>query len=388
MEPLNIVGWLLRAGVAVAVLAGCVAAMRWLRAKRGGGDRLWTMLATEMTPQVAPLVMAVAALATLSALVPVGEMEPRAASLTLSLLGGAWVVLVAWAMTIVCRAFTVLVDWKYDVSVADNLGARQVHTKVKVLQRIVVVLIWFGALAGMLMQFERFRMLGGTLLASAGVLSIVLGLSAQKTFGSIIAGIQIALTHPINLDDVVIVEGEWGRIEEITFTYVVVRIWDMRRLVVPITYFLETPFQNWTRRSSEILGSVFLHVDYATPLAPLRAELLRLCQGAGELWNGKTCLLQVTEAGPQTMTVRALVSASDASRAWDLRCLVREGLVVFLQANHPGCLPRHRLVLEEGAGAINGEGQTENARPGDGHGDHGDNGDPAGEGRKATPSSG
>ncbi|WP_285905389.1 mechanosensitive ion channel family protein [Pseudodesulfovibrio pelocollis] len=348
MEPLNILGWALRAVAAAAVLAGCVAAMRWLKAKRGGSDRLWTMLATEMTPRVAPLVLAVAALAVASALIPTGGLEPGAASLALSLLGGAWVMLAAWAMTLVCRALTVLVDWKYDVSVADNLGARQVHTKVKVLQRIVVVLIWFGALAGVLMQFERFRLLGGTLLASAGVLSIVLGLSAQKTFGSIIAGIQIALTHPINLDDVVIVEGEWGRIEEVTFTYVVVRIWDMRRLVVPITYFLETPFQNWTRKSAEILGPVFLHVDYATPLAPLRDELLRLCQGAGELWNGKTCLLQVTEAGPQTMTVRALVSASDASRAWDLRCLVREGLVAFLQANHPGCLPRHRVVLEEG----------------------------------------
>ncbi|MUM76641.1 mechanosensitive ion channel [Pseudodesulfovibrio sp. F-1] len=349
MEPLNILGWALRAAAAAAVLAGCVAAMRWLRAKRGGSDRLWTMLATEMTPKVAPLALAVAALAALSALVPMGALEPGVASLALSLIGGAWVLLAAWAMTLVCRGLAVLVDWKYDVSVADNLGARQVHTKVKVLQRIVVVLIWLGALAGVLMQFERFRMLGGTLLASAGVLSIVLGLSAQKTFGSVIAGIQIALTHPINLDDVVIVEGEWGRIEEITFTYVVVRIWDMRRLVVPITYFLDTPFQNWTRKSAEILGPVFLHVDYATPLGPLREELLRLCREAGELWNGKTCVLQVTEAGPETMTVRALVSASDASRAWDLRCLVREGLIAYLRANHPQALPRRRVVLEQGA---------------------------------------
>jgi len=355
MEPMNILGWVLRAAAAAAALAGCVAAMRWLRAKRGGSDRLWTMLATEMTPRAAPLALAVAALSAFSALAPLGALEPGTASLALSLIGGAWVLLAAWALTLVCRGFTVLVDWKYDVSVADNLGARQVHTKVKVLQRIVTVLIWLGALAGVLMQFERFRMLGGTLLASAGVLSIVLGLSAQKTFGSIIAGIQIALTHPINLDDVVIVEGEWGRIEEITFTYVVVRIWDLRRLVVPITYFLDTPFQNWTRRSAEILGPVFLHVDYATPLGPLREELLRLCQGAGDLWNGKTCVLQVTEAGPETMTVRALVSASDASRAWDLRCLVREGLIAFLRANHPRSLPRRRVVLEPEAGESRGE---------------------------------
>jgi small-conductance mechanosensitive channel len=354
MEPLNMLGWALRVAAAAAVLAGCVAAMRWLKARRGGSDRLWTVLATEMTPRVAPLALAVAGLATLSALLPVGAMEPEAASLSLSLLGGGWVVLAAWAMTLVSRALTVLVDWKYDVSAADNLGARQIHTKVKVLQRILVVLIWLGALAGVLMQFERFRVLGGTLLASAGVLSIVLGLSAQKTFGSIIAGIQIALSHPINLDDVVIVEGEWGRIEEITFTYVVVRIWDMRRLVVPITYFLETPFQNWTRKSAEILGPVFVHVDYATPLAPLRAELLRLCQASDGLWNGKTCVLQVTEAGPETMTLRALVSADDASRAWDLRCLVREGLIEFMRANHPDCLPRRRVVLESEAAEMAG----------------------------------
>ena len=347
MEPMNIVGWLLRAGVAVAVLIGCVAAMRWIKAKQGASEHLWAVLATALTPRLIPFVLAVATVAILSALIPVESLEQGAAALVLSLLGGAWVLLAAWGLTIVSWGLSALVDWKYDVTVADNLGARQVHTKVKVLQRILVVLIWLGALAGVLMQFERFRMLGGTLLASAGVLSIVLGLSAQKTFGSIIAGIQIALTHPINLDDVVIVEGEWGRIEEITFTYVVVRIWDLRRLVVPIAYFLETPFQNWTRKSAEIIGPVSLHVDYATPLAPLRAELQRLCDAAGDLWNGKTCGLQVTEAGPETMTVRALVSASDASRAWDLRCLVREGLIEFMRANHPEHLPKRRVLIED-----------------------------------------
>jgi small-conductance mechanosensitive channel len=189
-------------------------------------------------------------------------------------------------------------------------------------------------------------MLGGTMLASAGVLSIVLGISAQKTFGSIIAGIQIALAHPINLDDVVIVENEWGRIEEISFTYVVVRLWDMRRLVVPITYFTETVFQNWTKKSAEIIGSVFWQVDYATPLEPLREELTRLCEESGRLWNGKTCVLQVTDAGAETMTLRAIVSASDASKAWDLRCLVREGMIRYLNEHYPECLPKRRILLQ------------------------------------------
>jgi small-conductance mechanosensitive channel len=363
MESFTVVGWLIRGAIAVAVLVGCYLIIRRLRSGAGKGT-VWSTLAVSLRGRIVPFVVFTGAVAAVSTLAPISTLEEAAAALALSAMGGAWIVVAAWGLTLLLLGMGSLVDMKYDVTVEDNLGARQVQTKIKVLQRIIIVVIWLGALAGVLMQFERFRMLGGTMLASAGVASIVLGLSAQKTFGSIIAGIQIALSHPINLDDVVIVEGEWGRIEEITFTYVVVKVWDLRRLVVPITYFLENPFQNWTKKSAEIIGSVFLHVDYTMPLAPLRRELERLCGEAGAIWNGKTCVLQVTEAGPQTMTVRALVSSPDASKAWDLRCRVREGLIEFMQANYPECLPRRRVVVDDPpAGRGIGEGAAAELTP-------------------------
>lgn len=336
----------LRTAVIFLLLGGLVAAYHWMKSRLGvGGSTLWESLVKPLRPRVLSMLAAALGLVGLSALVALSEPDPQYFSVISKGFAIAWVLLGAWALTIACSILNRAVEWKFDVTVEDNLGARQIHTKTRVLQRILVVLIWLGAIAAVLMQFERFRMLGTTLLASAGILSIVLGLSAQKTFGSIIAGIQIALSHPINIDDVVVIEGEWGRIEDITFTYVVVRIWDLRRLVVPISYFLETPFQNWTKKSADILGAVTLHVDYATPLAPLREELKRLCEGAPELWDGKTCVMQVTEAGPETMTLRALVSTANASKGWDLRCLVREGLIDFLQANYPGSLPRRRLEI-------------------------------------------
>lgn len=257
-----------------------------------------------------------------------------------------WFGLLGWALTNATRVLADLVQWRYDIEQSDNLRARQIQTQYRVLQRVLVVLIWIAVLAGGLMQFETLRTVGGTVLASAGVAGIVIGLSAQKTFGAMIAGIQIALSTPISLDDVVIVEGEWGRIEEITFTYVVVRIWDLRRLIVPVTYFLEKPFQNWTRRSAEIIGTVTLHVDYTADVGALRGRLREICEAHRELWNGAACSLQVTEAGPQTMTVRAIMSSPDASKSWDLRCLVREELIGFLRRTQPGALPQQRLALE------------------------------------------
>ncbi|WP_316897784.1 mechanosensitive ion channel domain-containing protein [Pseudodesulfovibrio indicus] len=345
-------GWLVRIVLAVAVGAVALALIRLLRqGDSGRWSELREQLSRSLKRRLAVFLTVFASVVALSILFPPSHFGPAWSGQAAAALNAAWVGLAAWGCSLVLAALTGVVGWKYDMEAEDNLGARQVQTKVRILHRILVVVIWFAAAAAVLMQFERFRMLGGTMLASAGVLSIVLGISAQKTFGSIIAGIQIAFTHPINLDDVVIVEGEWGRIEEITFTYVVVRLWDQRRLVVPITYFTETVFQNWTKKSAEIIGSVFIHVDYATPLEPLREELRRLCEGAGRLWDGKTCVLQVTDAGTESITLRALVGAPDAPRAWDLRCLVREGLIAFLKEHHPDCLPRRRLVLEDKADA-------------------------------------
>jgi small-conductance mechanosensitive channel len=194
----------------------------------------------------------------------------------------------------------------------------------------------------MLMVFDSVRQFGASILASAGIAGIVVGFAAQKSIATLLAGFQIALTQPIRVDDVVIVENEWGRIEDITLTYVVVRIWDLRRLVVPITYFIEQPFQNWTRSSADILGTVFLHVDYSMPLDALRAELTRILT-ASPYWDGKVNVLQVTEAREQTLQIRALASAADASLAWDLRCEIRERLVSFVQRNYPESLPRLRF---------------------------------------------
>ena len=179
---------------------------------------------------------------------------------------------------------------------------------------------------------------------------LVAGIAARPVLGNLIAGLQIALTQPIRIDDVLIVEGEWGRVEEITGSYVVVRIWDDRRMIVPLEWFIQHPFQNWTRTTSELLGTVHLWVDYAMPLVPLREELERICRSAPE-WDGRLCLLQVTDSSERALQLRALVSARDASIAWDLRCRVREGLVEFIRKNYPECLPRLRGSLESAAGS-------------------------------------
>jgi small-conductance mechanosensitive channel len=234
---------------------------------------------------------------------------------------------------------------RYRLDVADNRRARGVYTQVTVLKKIAISAIALFAIASMLMVFDSVRQLGTAMIASAGVAGIVIGFAAQKSLGTLLAGIQIALTQPIRIDDVVIVEGEWGRIEEITLTYVVVRIWDLRRLVVPITYFIEKPFQNWTRISADILGTVFLRVDYTVPVQAVREELFRILE-ASKLWDRKVRVLQVTEAHERTLELRALMSAANAGEAFDLRCEVREKLVTFIREKFPYSLPRLRATVE------------------------------------------
>jgi small-conductance mechanosensitive channel len=193
----------------------------------------------------------------------------------------------------------------------------------------------------MLMVFESVRQFGASILASAGIAGIVVGLAAQRSIATLLAGFQIAMTQPIRVDDVVIVEGEWGRIEDITLTYVVVKVWDQRRLIVPMTHFLERPFQNWTRTSAEMLGTVLLYADYSVPVGELRDELTRILSHS-RYWDGRVNVLQVTESKEYSVELRALVSAADASQAWELRCEVREQLVTFMQRRHPESLPRLR----------------------------------------------
>ncbi len=235
---------------------------------------------------------------------------------------------------------------RYDISERDNLKARKVYTQFRMLERIIIFIVILIAIAIALMTFKSIERIGISLFASAGVAGIIIGFAAQKLLGSVLAGFQIALTQPIRIDDVVIVENEWGRIEEITLTYVVVRIWDKRRLIVPTTYFIEKSFQNWTRVSSDILGTVFIYTDYQVPVDELRKAYYRILEESG-LWDGQTRVMQVTGATDRSMEVRALMSAADSSTAWDLRVYVREKLIDFLQQNYPYSLPRTRIELTD-----------------------------------------
>lgn len=219
---------------------------------------------------------------------------------------------------------------------------RKIKTQVLTLRRIVVAIVVMLGAAAALMTFPSFSDIGKTLFASAGVLTVVAGLAAQTSLGSVFAGIQIAFSDAIRVGDVVVLEEEWGRIEEITLTYVVVHLWDERRLVLPCTYFTTTPFQNWTRNATELLGTAELDVDFTVPFAAMRAELDRLLH-TNELWDGRVGVLQVTDAVEGLVRVRMLVSASNAGALFDLRCDIREGMVAWLQRTNPGALPRQRI---------------------------------------------
>lgn len=233
---------------------------------------------------------------------------------------------------------------QYDINQEDNLRARKVYTQINVLEKVANFIIIVLGIGLILISFESIRQIGVGLFASAGVAGIIIGFSAQKAIGTLIAGIQIAITQPFRLEDAVVVEGEWGWIEEINLNYVVVRIWDQRRLVLPSTYFLEKPFQNWTRSSADIVGSVFIHTDYTISFEAMRAELDRILE-LTDLWDKKVKVLQVTDAKEFTVETRILVSAKNSPTAWDLRVYVREKMVEFIQKNYPESLPKTRISL-------------------------------------------
>lgn len=286
---------------------------------------------------VALLIGARLALSGLPATVPAGAGGAFGSALYIALvLALAW-----WAVRAV-GAGRASLDDRLDVGKADNLSERSLLTQVGLFQRIVTVGIWVVALAAMLLHFETFRQFGAGLLASAGVAGIVLGFAAQRVLGNLFAGIQIAITQPIRVDDVVVVEGEWGRVEEITLTYVVVQIWDLRRLVLPISYFIETPFQNWTRSSAQVLGTALLRTDYTVPVEAVRAEVGRVV-GESPYHDGVVWRLHVTDLGERGVEMRALMSAADAEKAWELRCEVRERLLAWMREHHPEALPRTRV---------------------------------------------
>jgi small-conductance mechanosensitive channel len=259
---------------------------------------------------------------------------------------------VTWLALAAVEALVEIVALLHPSNVADNLNARRIRTQARVLGRTLKTFAFIFGVAAALITFPGVRQFGATLLASAGMAGLVAGFAARPVLGNVIAGLQIAFTQPIRIDDVLIVEGEWARVEEITGAYVVLKIWDERRLVVPLQWFIEHPFQNWTRTSSQIIGTIYLWVDYTLPIEPVRAEYLRLCKEAPE-WDGRVAVLQVTELGERSMQLRGLASSIDAGKNWDLRCRLREGIIAFLQREYPQHLPRMRAqaALIDGTGA-------------------------------------
>ena len=247
--------------------------------------------------------------------------------------------------------------YKYDIKKVDNLKERKIRTQLQFLRRILVGLIMILTVAAVLLSFNSMRKVGTGLLTGVGLSGIIIGFAAQKSIGNLLAGFQIAFTQPMRIDDVVIVEGEWGTVEEITLTYVVVKIWDERRLVLPINYFIEKPFQNWTRTSSNLLGSAILYTDYNLPIDSIRTELTRLLKES-KYWDGRVNVVHVTDASENTIQVRALMSARNAGEMFDLRCYVRENLIKFIRDNYSESLPKTRAVIED---ARNVERLTPNA---------------------------
>lgn len=233
----------------------------------------------------------------------------------------------------------------FDLNKEDNLRERKVRTQLQFVRKFLVSVIIIIAISVVLLSFESMRKIGTGLLTGVGIGGIIIGFAAQKSLGNLLAGFQIAFTQPIRIDDVLIVEGEWGRVEEITLTYVVLNIWDQRRLILPITYFIEKPFQNWTRVSSQLLGTVFLYLDYDTPIQPLREKLTEILE-ASPLWDKRVNVVQVTDSKQGSIEVRFLMSARNSSQAFDLRCIVREEMLLHIRTYFPESLPKTRVSIQ------------------------------------------
>jgi small-conductance mechanosensitive channel len=346
--PGTIIGFILLAIAVAAALTVHSAIGRLVRRLFAARPFMLTLLARTRGPVRLTLVIFVTAV-----LLPTLPISWQAADVTVRLLGVVFVVLVGWiALTAVDLAASVYL-LRFRLDATDNLLARKHVTQVRILKRVVDTVVVLFTVAAALMTFESVRQYGVSLFASAGAAGLIVGLAARPLFSNLIAGVQLAVTQPIRIDDAVIVENEWGVIEEITSTYVVVRIWDLRRLIVPLTYFIEKPFQNWTRDSSEIIGVVTLHADYAVDVDVVRRKLEDIVR-ISPLFDGRTCVLQVTDATERTIELRALVSAASAGAAFDLRCEVREKLIAFLRDQHPEALPRERAAIAIRRAAGNG----------------------------------
>ncbi|WNO52493.1 mechanosensitive ion channel family protein [Stakelama saccharophila] len=272
------------------------------------------------------------------------HLSDRLAELWVRIAAMAVPLLVGWLAIAMVRAVHRVIELQADISVADNLRARQRRTRAAILTRIAIMVIGFITICLMLLSIPSVRSVGVTLMASAGLAALAVGAAAQPALKNLIAGIQMAFTEPIRLDDVVIVDGEWGRVEEIRLTYVIVAIWDERRLVVPVSRFLEDTFQNWTRQSSKLLGTVFLYLDPTADVDRIRAKSDEVIQ-TNPRWDGRAKGVQVTDARSDAIEVRILATAADAGTAFDLRCDIREAMLAFIRDEMPEALPRSRTEL-------------------------------------------
>lgn len=275
--------------------------------------------------------------------IPAAPLNPDFAAVLARALVMAVIGLVGWAAIVALNIAADVYLLRFRLDTADNLLARKHNTQIRVLLRAIDVLVALFTIGAALMTFSAVRQYGVSLFASAGVAGIVAGLAARPVLSNLIAGVQLAMTQPIRIEDAVIVEGEWGNIEEITATYVVVRLWDLRRMIVPLSYFIEKPFQNWTRESAALIGVAMFYVDYRAPVGVIREKVQEICRQSKH-WNGRTAALQVTDAKEGTIELRAIMSAESAGEAFELRCEVREKLIDFLQREHPEALPTSRQI--------------------------------------------
>ncbi len=335
------VDWAISAAIlvaaAVAALLLHAAVLALVRRALGGRQTLMrTILGATKGPVRFGLLLIALAVA-----LPSTPLAADTLGLLARLIALATICLIGWIAATMLHIGADLYLMRFRIDVADNLLARKHVTQVRVLLRMLDVVVVFVTIGFALMTFDAVRQFGVTLFASAGIAGIVAGLAARPLLSNFLAGVQIAMTQPIRIDDSIIVENEWGNVEEITFSYVVVRLWDWRRMVVPLSYFIEKPFQNWTRTGGELIGTVFLYLDHTAPVDAIRNKLSEIA-AQSKLWNGKVVNLQVSDCKGTTIELRALVSADTASATWDLRCEVREKLIEFLQREHPHALPRRR----------------------------------------------
>ena len=334
--------WIWSAGtIAGAIFAGLVAHWFLFRTLRRATERKPSVFVNSLIRRTGKPSLLFLPFFALLAVLPATHLPQNAAVIVQRLASLGVIAAIGWVAMLFTAIVVDLISARFRSEVTDGEALRRMHTQLQMIRRIAAILIFIVTLSVMLMTFPEIKHVGISLLASAGIAGLVIGTAMKGTLSSLIAGVQIAFTQPIRLDDAVAVEGEWGWVEEIATTYVIVRTWDRRRLVLPLSYFLEHPFQNWTRGTEDLLGSVFLYVDYTVPVEEVRKELRRIV-GTTSLWKGQVCVLQVTDVTASTIQLRALVDARDSSAGWDLRCYVREKLVEFIQKNYPDTLPKVR----------------------------------------------